>query len=193
MSPLNASVRNAWSTDASTRGGPGILVVDDDPETRRVICEALNHQGFTRLYQAGDGADGLAMYRQHADVVRAMVLDVMMPNLSGAHVLDNLMQINPPGLGVLLVSGHADSLAAVCERYRAAGGRFYLETLPKPFKLPELAARVKRILMQQGGPSALVGSGVLLTPGEDAGSIPKPSMGGGTVGHSLPQPSVGGA
>lgn len=165
MSPLNASVRQAWSSDPSAKGGPGILVVDDDPETRQIICEALNHQGFTRVFQAGDGANGLSMYRQHADVIRALVLDVMMPNLSGAHVMESLMKIKPQALGVLLISGHADSLAAVSEKYRAANATLYVETMSKPFQLPELSARIKRILMMQGGPSALVGQGVLASPG----------------------------
>jgi len=186
MSPLNTSVRQAWSSGLSAQGGPGILVADDDPETRRVICEALNHQGITRVYQAGDGADCLAMYQQHADIIRALVLDVMMPTMSGAHVLDNLMKIKPQALGVLLLSGHADSLAAVSERYRAAGGGLYIETMSKPFGLPELSARIKRILMMQGGPSAVVGEGVLATPGMASEAAPQETR--GNRAHSaLPQ------
>ena len=164
MSPLDASVRQAWSSKDQSRGGPGILVADDDAEARRAVCEALNHHGFTRVFQAADGAGCLAMYRQHADAIRVLVLDVMMPNMSGAHVLESLLQIKVQTLGVLLLSGHTDSLEAVSEKYRNAGGQLYLDTLAKPFRIPDLVNRIKRLLLSQGGPSALVGQSVLDTP-----------------------------
>jgi DNA-binding response OmpR family regulator len=183
MSPLDASVRQAWSSKDQNRGGPGILVADDDAETRQTVCEALNHQGFTRVFQAADGAGCLAMYRQHADAIRVLVLDVMMPNLSGAHVLESLLQIKPQTLGVLLLSGHADSLEAVSEKYRRAGGQLYIDTLAKPFRIPELASRIKKLLLAQGGPSALVGQGVLNTPTEPSPARPESPKG------KTPQPA----
>jgi hypothetical protein len=102
------------------------------------------------------------------------------------------MKIKPQALGVLLLSGHADSLAAVSERYRAAGGSFHVETMSKPFGLPELAARIKRILMMQGGPSTVVGEGVLATSGVASEAAPQETHGDAAAG-ALPRgaPSFG--
>jgi DNA-binding response OmpR family regulator len=172
------------------RGGPGILVADDDLEMRRTICEALNHHGFTRVFQAGDGEACMAMYRQHADAIRVLVLDVMMPNKSGAHVLDGLMQLRPRQLGILLLSGHMDSLEAVCEKYRSAGGPLQIDTLAKPFRVQDLAGRIKRMLLAQGGPSALVGQGVLNTPDASA-DVPAPMSTSTLAGGAARGPAAG--
>ena len=68
-----------------TETPPTVLVVADEPETRDMIAELLMHHGF-RVCGASGGAEAVSMLteRPPPDVV---VLDVMMPCISGLHVI----------------------------------------------------------------------------------------------------------
>jgi DNA-binding NtrC family response regulator len=78
-----------------------ILVVDDDPEAREVLCDALAHMGYA-VETASGGYDALAVLRSWpADVV---VSDIQMPDMTG---LDLIRELRMWGLGqpVVLVTG----------------------------------------------------------------------------------------
>jgi CheY-like chemotaxis protein len=62
---------------------PTVLVVDDMPETRRLMRRVLERSGI-EVREAGDGIDGLAAIR--SDRPDAVVLDLRMPGLSGFEV-----------------------------------------------------------------------------------------------------------
>lgn len=125
-----------------------ILIVDDDPNLRSVLAKALKKAGFAVL-EAGDGAAGLAAHR--ADPVDLLILDVMMPELSGFEVLKALRpQDDVP---VLMLSAEGQ------ERRRVEGFRLGADDyLVKPFSVDELLGRVRAILRRTGRhrePSAL--------------------------------------
>ena len=142
-----------------TQGAPGVLIADDDPEICRLIREILAQAGFNRVYEARDGLECLAALQQHPHAIGTVILDIMMPNLSGAHVLEQLGGTNPAPLSILLISGHADSLSVLADKYRDTKLPFRVETLGKPFGADELIGQLKRMIMTEGGPSALVGLG----------------------------------
>src|SRR5712691_8672893 len=80
------ALMDAVQEDARVAGGKpfSVLVVDDDPNIRRMICAALRREGYQFL-EAPNGRDALdLMKNEHPDVV---VLDLMMPILSGWEVL----------------------------------------------------------------------------------------------------------
>ncbi len=78
-----------------------ILVVDDDPEIRRILVTALRLRSL-QIDEASDGASALALVRENHYAV--VLLDIMMPGVDGFGVLDALNQeTNPPV--VLVVSG----------------------------------------------------------------------------------------
>jgi DNA-binding response OmpR family regulator len=66
-----------------------VLVVDDDPVIRRLIEVNLDLEGYEVL-QAGDGHAALDL--MHAEDVDLVVLDVMMPNLNGWEVREQMLQ-----------------------------------------------------------------------------------------------------
>jgi DNA-binding response OmpR family regulator len=169
-------------------GGPGVLIADDDPQIRDLIYDALSHEGFGRVYLSKDGQECLELLHENLGSIRAVVLDLMMPNLSGAHVLASLVNLKPQSLGVLLLSGHHDSLGALEAKYRDAKAPFYLESLPKPFDVTQLVARIKALLMRGSGPSALDG----LSLGRLPHGLPKPDASPGaqsSVSAPAPRPS----
>lgn len=74
--------------------GPRILVVEDDELVRIMLRLGLERHGF-RVSMAADGAEALEVYRENAEVIDVVLLDVCMPGLDGPRTLDTLRRMNP--------------------------------------------------------------------------------------------------
>jgi DNA-binding response OmpR family regulator len=112
---------------------PSVLVIDDEPRIAEFVSRALSANGLS-VKSATDGAAGLALAEGgHFDLV---VLDLMMPGVSGHGVLRSLMRAHPHQR-VLVLSALSDVASKVrCLELGAA------DYLAKPFALAELVARV---------------------------------------------------
>jgi PAS domain S-box-containing protein len=88
------------------------LVVDDEASLRRIARRTLENMGFT-VIEAADGIEGLERFREHADKVRIVILDLTMPRMGGAEVLAELRRTHPT-LPVIIASGYdrASEIAA---------------------------------------------------------------------------------
>ena len=118
-----------------------ILVVDDEPVLAEMVSMALRYEGWT-ITTAGDGAAALAAARQTRP--DAVVLDVMLPDISGLEVLGALRELMP-GLPVLLLTAKdavEDRIAGL-----SAGGDDYVT---KPFSLEEVVLRLRGLLRRTG-------------------------------------------
>ena len=79
---------------------PVVLVADDEPAITRLVARSLGAEGF-RVATAGSGRDAIErVWDLNPDV---LLLDVVMPDLSGLDVLDELRRSHP--VRVILVSG----------------------------------------------------------------------------------------
>ena len=113
-----------------------VLIVDDDPRIVQLLTEHFK-QTYT-VETAMSGGEALSIVRRaRPDVV---VLDVMLPGMSGIHVLKELKRTDPT-IPVIVVTG-TDSLAIANEAVRS-GATTYLR---KPFDLRELDQRVAEII-----------------------------------------------
>ncbi len=114
---------------------PGrILIVDDEPKIRSFIGRALSAAGYATEF-ADCGTDGLR--RALAAYYDLVILDLVMPDLDGRHVLGQL-RAEHPDQAVIVLSCVADVAAKVdCLE---CGAQDYLT---KPFSLAELLARVR--------------------------------------------------
>ena len=72
--------------EVAARGGPRILVVDDDPGTRLLLRTFLESAGF-RVAEAADGTEALEKLEAHGDPYALVTLDLDMPELPGLDVL----------------------------------------------------------------------------------------------------------
>jgi len=118
---------------------PLILCADDDPDILALLTLRLERAGY-RVAQAPDGEAALALARELSPAV--VVLDVMMPRLTGTEVLAALRADEATkSLQVILISARAQD--ADVQKGLAAGADAYLA---KPFQAPELIELVKRMV-----------------------------------------------
>jgi CheY-like chemotaxis protein len=117
---------------------PLVLCADDERDILALLVLRLERAGY-RVAQAVDGEQALALARElHPDV---LVLDVMMPRLSGTDVLAALRADEATAhLRVVLLSARAQETDV--ERGLEAGADAYLA---KPFQAPELIEIVGRL------------------------------------------------
>jgi PAS domain S-box-containing protein len=128
---------NVGSNDDQPAGHKAarILVVDDDSDVRGFIVASLEDMGY-QVREAGDGDAGLALFRKEApDLV---VLDFLMPGLSGAEVA-RAMREERPDQPILFVSGYSET-----DAIRSAAPDALL--LPKPFRADALGRAVRQVL-----------------------------------------------
>ncbi|HSN92662.1 MAG TPA: ATP-binding protein [Anaeromyxobacteraceae bacterium] len=123
----------------SAGGDETVLVVEDDPRVREVTVKALRGAGY-RVLAAGDGREALAVAAASEVPVDLLVTDVVMPELSGKQVAEEL-GARMPGLRVLFVSGYTQN-TIVHHGVLDAG----VEFLAKPFTPTALLARVREVL-----------------------------------------------
>lgn len=112
-----------------------ILIIEDDDDIRHGVRLLLESEGFC-VKEASNGNDGLSLVSNDVDLV---ILDIMMPGISGLETCERLRKIsNVPVLFLTAKSGESDKLIGL-----TAGGDDYLS---KPFSYSELLARVKALV-----------------------------------------------
>lgn len=88
---------------------PPVLLADDEAFSRQLYRDLLAEQGF-RVFVASDGAEALELVRRTP--VEAVILDVMMPGMSGLEVLERL-HAQDPDLPVIMLTAYASSRNAI--------------------------------------------------------------------------------
>jgi len=117
---------------------PTILVVDDDAAMRMILSLTLRTFGYIGLV-AGDGEEALQVTRDHPEI-RVILLDVVMPGLSGKELADQL-QINLPDAVILFCSGHASEMMSLHGIDLNS-----VHFLQKPCRPPELQRKIEELL-----------------------------------------------
>ena len=117
-----------------------ILIVEDDSSVRRVIRRALEGVGYDCLVTA-DGQQALAAFRQHPGIVDLIVSDLVMPNMDGPALYEQLGREAEPRPPFLFVSGHTDQDARVADL--VARG---IPILHKPWSVLDLCEAVRTTL-----------------------------------------------
>ncbi len=123
-----------------------LLVVEDEPDLLSSLAEALREDGYA-VDEASAGEDGLAKaLRCDYD---AIVLDVMLPGMSGFTVLERLrVRKKTP---VLMLTART----RITDRVRGLDGGAD-DYLAKPYELPELLARIRALIRRAAGTATAV-------------------------------------
>jgi two-component system nitrogen regulation response regulator NtrX len=144
-----------------------ILVVDDEPNIRRMLASLLVAEGHAAA-QAGSGEDALLMLQDHAyDVV---LLDLALPGADGVEILHEIRN-RWPGIPVIMMSGRATLADAV--RATKIGAFHFIEkplspesvllTIGSAVELRRARELSRSLLQELGAGDRLVGSGAAMT------------------------------
>ena len=117
-----------------------ILVVDDEPQVRRLASRALEREGY-RVIEATDGLEALGLFTQDARI-DLLVTDVRMPHTDGI-VLAAALRRRFPAIPVLFMSGYPRGSEPAPE-----------PVLAKPFEMRALCDRVRELLDTREGAGA---------------------------------------
>jgi signal transduction histidine kinase/CheY-like chemotaxis protein len=124
-------------TDLSGHGV--VLVVDDDDYILQAVYIALESYGYSVLL-ANSGAAAIELFEEHREQIDLVLLDMLMPGMSGEETFRVLRAIRPD-VKVLLSTGYAPDEAA--QRFTEEGLAGFLR---KPYDPDELAGEVQRII-----------------------------------------------
>jgi CheY-like chemotaxis protein len=105
---------------------------------REVVVDMLERAGY-RVLTAPDGERAVAMFREHQAVIDLVLLDVVMPKLSGPDAFEEMRAIKP-SLRAVFTSGYAD--AANFRAVRLTGAPL----VPKPYERAALLRSLRRAL-----------------------------------------------
>ncbi|WOZ77144.1 response regulator [Kosakonia sacchari] len=121
---------------------PAILVVDDDTAVCSLLEDVLNEHVFT-VYACHNGRDAVNLCAQHADIA-LVLLDMMLPDINGLQVLQQLQKLRP-SLPVVMLTGLGSESDVVVGLEMGAD-----DYIGKPFNARVLVARVKAVLRRTG-------------------------------------------
>jgi len=111
-----------------------VLVVEDQPAILRTMARALSSAGLTVL-EASSAEDALAMLSGRDGLLELVVTDMMLPGMSGTHLVERLRE-SAPGLKAVYVSGYAGD-----EAHQSIRVDECTAFVPKPFTGRQLVSR----------------------------------------------------
>ncbi len=128
------------ATEAEPWKGSGtILLVDDEPAVRSVGKAMLEAIGFTVL-SASDGREAVDVFRDRAEEIACVILDLTMPRMGGEEAFVELRRIRP-GARIVISTGYSEE---------DTSGRFAGERpaafIQKPYRLAELSQVLRELL-----------------------------------------------
>jgi signal transduction histidine kinase/CheY-like chemotaxis protein len=116
-----------------------IMVVEDEPSVRQFATRAMRGLGYD-VEAFAEGESALLWFRDHGDAVAAVVLDMIMPGLSGGEVLAELRSLDGE-VPVILCSGYSETnVGQLMEEYSKVA------FIPKPFAISDLAASLAEMV-----------------------------------------------
>ncbi|NLD39154.1 MAG: response regulator [Desulfatiglans sp.] len=121
------------------KGNETILLVDDEEMIINIGTQLLERLGY-RVLCAKTGSEALETYKNNRGNIDLVILDMIMPNMGGGAVYDELKKVYP-GVKVLLSSGYSLNGQATSILKRGCNG-----FIQKPFGLDELSKRIREIL-----------------------------------------------
>jgi len=120
-------------------GTETVLFVDDEDMIIEVAEELFERLGY-KVLTAGSGREAIETYEKNKERIDMVLLDMVMPDMSGGETYDKLKKINPD-IKILLASGYSMNGQATEIMDRGCSG-----FIQKPFKMRELSQKLREIL-----------------------------------------------
>jgi CheY-like chemotaxis protein len=143
--PLVLREQEQPAPEATTRqislGMETVVVTEDDPGVRELVCNSLRGAGYTVL-EACEAAEAVEIARIHRGAIDVLISDVVLPGMSGRRLVERIVRLRPR-TRVIYMSGYTDD-AVVNHGILKAGVPF----LQKPFSGEALKAKLREVLDQ---------------------------------------------
>ena len=136
---VSAIAEEGKQAQTAPTGQETVLIVEDESMVRALAQEILEEYGYTVL-TASNGMEGLRVCRESPDKIDLVLTDVIMPQMSGAELAQNILAIHPE-THVLYMSGFTDD--AVVRHGVITEDMCFLQ---KPFSPEALAIKVREVL-----------------------------------------------
>ena len=127
------------ATVETISGNETVLLVDDDAGivgVGRLILEKLGYHVMT----AHSGQEAIDIYQQHQKIIDLVILDMIMPGLSGSETFNEMKAINPE-ISVILSSGY--SINGQAKSIMESGCKGFIQ---KPYNIKELSIKLREVL-----------------------------------------------
>jgi PAS domain S-box-containing protein len=121
------------------KGEESILLVDDEDIIIDVSKEILETLGY-HVHVARSGKEAIDIYREKGNEIDLVILDMIMPGISGSETFNTLKSINP-GIKVILSSGY--SINGKAKEIMERGCRAFIQ---KPFEMSDLSDKIRKVL-----------------------------------------------
>ena len=121
---------------------PHILVVDDEPQIRDILAQALRRDGY-RVTSRGSAQEALQDLAASSGAIELLVTDLKMPEMNGLDLIKAAKQVSPT-IGSVLITAFASMETAVSALRSGAD-----DYLMKPFGLDDLRRVVDRVLTER--------------------------------------------
>jgi CheY-like chemotaxis protein len=138
--PLSGEETSLQREDARAYvpGSGVVLLVEDEEEVLNATREMLEFLGY-RVVAARSGQEALAIYRQRQDEIDLVLMDMIIPGISGGEAVDGLLEVNP-SVRIVLASGY--SLNGMAGDIMKRGCRAFIQ---KPYSLNELSRTLSEV------------------------------------------------
>lgn len=124
-------------------GSGTILVIDDEPDIRELCKDILQPLGY-KVLLAGNGSEGINTVRTTKDDISLVIVDMIMPKMSGGEVFQTLRTIKPD-VKVLLCSGYSHEGFSGIDGLIKNGACGFIQ---KPFTRQSIAGAIKKALSE---------------------------------------------
>ena len=139
-------VKEKPATSEIRRGKETILVVDDEPAVLQVGKTILESLGY-KVYGVESGEEAITLYKEKKDEIDLIILDMIMPGLSGDQTFDSI-RIFDQAAKIILSSGY--SLNWQAQEIMDKGCLGFVQ---KPFDVAYISQMIRRVLDKQTGAS----------------------------------------
>ena len=127
------------SNNTLQKGNEMILLVDDEEMIIDIGEQMLTRLGYSTV-SAKSGKAAIEILKKDKDTIDLVILDMIMPNMSGSETYDMLKKINP-GIKVILSSGYSESGQAAAMLEKGCNG-----FIQKPFSLNQFSEKIRQVL-----------------------------------------------
>jgi PAS domain S-box-containing protein len=137
----SANVEKIVSVESSRpEQGSGLILVAEDDDAARLLAKEILEEFDYSVLEASDGRQALEIFKDNADRIDLIIMDVIMPKLNGREVYDAVLAIDP-SIKILFCSGHPKAVVT-----GQGGVEHDMSFLAKPFTPKELLMKIREML-----------------------------------------------